>query len=104
MGPEWNDEDPHWRHGSTPKLTLAGRNDGVVDGRPVSLVAERQDLVLTVGRWRTLQTIRRSSRSLIEPLRAFLTRSDIRLFVRIGWLGRVEVHPNPPFLVRMLFA
>jgi len=102
MGSERDHEDPHRGRGSTPKLRLAGQIDGVVDGRPISLVTERQDLVLTVERWRTLLTIRRSSRSLIQPLRAFLTRSDIRLFVRIRWLGRVEVHPNPRFLVRIL--
>ena len=102
MGTERDDEDPHWGCGATPKLSLAGLIDAMVDGRPVSLVAERQDLVLIVERWRTLLTIRRSSHSLIEPLRAFLTRSDIRLLVRIRWLGRLEVHPNPSFLVRML--
>lgn len=102
MGSDWDHEDPHRGRGATPKLRLAGRIDGMVDGRPVSLIAARQDLVITVGRWRTLLTIRRTSRSLIEPLRAFLTRSDIRLFVRIRWLGRVEVNPNPSFLVRML--
>ena len=102
MGPERDDEDPHRGCGSTPKLRLAGQIDGVVDGRPISLIAERQDLVLTVGRWWTLLTIRRSSRSLIRPLRAFLTQSDIHLLVRIRWLGRVGVHPNPSFLVRML--
>jgi hypothetical protein len=74
----------------------------MVDGRLVRLIAERKDMVLTVERWRTLLTIRRSSRLLIQSLREFITRSDIRLFVRIGWLGRVEVHPNPSFLIRML--
>ena len=102
MGSDWDHEDPHRGRGATPKLRLAGRIDGMVDGRPVSLVAARQDLVLTVKRWRTLLTIRRTSPSLTEPLRAFLTRSNIRLFVRISWFGRVEVHPNPSFLVRML--
>ena len=57
MGSERDDEDPHRGRGSTPKLRLAGRIDGVVDGRPVSLIAERQNLVLTVERWRTLLTI-----------------------------------------------
>ena len=102
MGSDWDHEDPHRGRGATPKLRLAGRIDGVVDGRPMSLVAERQDLVLAVGRLRTLLTIERSWRSIFQPLRAFLTRYDIRLFVRIKWLGRVEVHPNPSFLVRML--
>jgi hypothetical protein len=50
MGSERDDEDPHRERGSTPKLRLAGRIDGVIDGRPVILVAERQDLVLIVER------------------------------------------------------
>lgn len=102
MGPERNDEDPHRGRGSTPRLSLAGQIDAVVDGRRVSLIAERQNLVLTVGDWRTVLTIRRSSRTLIQTLHKCVTRSDIRLFVRIRWLGKVEVHPNPRFLVRML--
>lgn len=102
MGSERNDEDSHWRRGSTPKLTLAGQIDAVVDGRPVSLTGERQDMVLSVGHWRTLVKIRRSSRPLIQTVREFVTRSDIRLFVRIKWLGRVQVHPNPSFWVRIL--
>lgn len=88
--------------GSTPKLRLAGRLDGAVDGRPVSLVAERQDLVLTFVHWRTLLTMRRGARSLSRPLRAVLSRSDIRWLVRIRWLGEVEVQPKPSVLIRML--
>lgn len=102
MGSERNDEDPNGGPGPTPKLRLAGQIDGLVDGRPVSLVAERQELVVTVARWRTLLTIRRSSRSLIRTVSEFVARTDLRLFVRIKWLGRVEVHPNPSLLVRML--
>ena len=102
MGSERDDEDPHRGRGSTPKLSLAGRIDGVVNGRPVNLVAERQDVVLTVRHWRTLLTIRRNLPALTPSLQAFLAGSDIRLFVRIRWLGRVEVHPQPCFLVRML--
>lgn len=102
MGSERNDEDPHGGRRPTPKLRLAGQIDGVVDGRPVLLVAEGQDLVLTVVRWRTLLTLRRSSRSLIRAVSEFLSRADLRLFVRIKWLGRMEVHPNPSLLVRML--
>ena len=102
MGSERHYEDSHRRRGSTPKLSLAGQIDGVVDGRPVTLLAERKDLILTAGRLRTLLMIERRWRSIIPTLRALLTRSDIRLFARIRWLGQVEVHPNPTFLVRML--
>ncbi len=103
MGPERDDEDPHRGRGSTPKMTLAGQIDCVVDGRPMNLVADRQNLVITVRHWRTLLTIRSCSRAIIHPLRSFLRQSNIRLLVRIRWLGRVEVYPNPPFLVGMLF-
>jgi len=102
MGPERDNEDSHRGRGATPKLILAGQINGVVDGRPVLLVAEGQDLVLTVVRWRTLLTLRRSSRSLIRAVSELLSRADLRLFVRIKWLGRMEVHPNPSLLLRML--
>ena len=102
MGFERDDEDPHRGTGATPKLTLAGRIDGTVDGWPVSLVAERRNLVLDVGRFRTLLTIRRGGRSTFSPIRSFLAWSDIRLLVRIGWLGSVEVLPNPSYLVRLM--
>jgi hypothetical protein len=81
---------------------LAGRIDGMVDGRPLNLIAERQNLVLTVESWRTLIAIGRSSKSLIQPLREFLNGTDIRLYVRLSWVGVLRVHPNPSFLVRML--
>ncbi len=102
MGPERDVENPHRRRGSTPKLSMAGQIVGVVDGRPMSLTADEQDLVLTVHHWRTLRTIRRCSRSLLQSLHTLGTRSDIRLFIRIRWLGRIEVHPKQPFWVRML--
>lgn len=81
---------------------LAGRIDGLVDGRPMNLVAEKQNLVLTIKSWRTLIAIGRSSSSLIQPLRQFLKETDMRLYVRISWIGVLQVHPNPSFLVRML--
>lgn len=102
MGLEWGCEGPHGRSGPTPKLTVAGRIDGEVDGRPVSLTAERQTLVFSANSVRTLLTLRRSWRSMVQPLRALLTRSDVRLLVRVGWLGGVEVLPNPSYLVRRL--
>ncbi len=81
---------------------LAGRIDGIVDGRPMNLVAEKRSLVLSVKSWRTLIAIGRSSNSLIQPLREFLNGTDIRLYVRLRWVGVLRVHPNPSFLVRML--
>lgn len=85
-------------------MSLAGRIDGEVGGRPMSLVAESQNLVVNLGSLRALWMIRRGSRAIIQPLRSFVARSDIRLFVGIKWWGRVEVYPNPSFLVRMLLS
>lgn len=102
MGFEWYHENPHRGIQSNPKLTLAGRIDGRVDGRPVSMVVEGQNLVLEVGYLRTLLTLRHSSRSILKLLRAFVARSDIRLLVRIKWLGSVEVLPDPALLIRLM--
>jgi len=102
MGLEWDCENPHGGIGPTPKLTMAGRIDGEVNGRPVSLTAEGQTVVFSAKSVRTLLTLRRSWRSMAHLLRALLTRSDVRLLVRIGWLGSVEVLPNPSCLVRRL--
>jgi len=102
MGLEWDCENPDGGIGPAPKLTMAGRIDGEVDGRPVSLIAERQTLVFSAKSVRTLLTLRRSWRSMVQPLRALLTRSDVRLLVRVGWLGSAEVLPNPSYLVSRL--
>ena len=102
MGIEWDHEGPYGRIRSCPKLTLAGRINGSIDGRPVTFVAERENLVFEVREWRTLLSARHGLRSIVKPLRAFFSRSDIRLLVRIRCLGSVEVLPNPAFLVRLI--
>ena len=102
MGPEWDHEDPHGAIESRPKLTLAGRLEGNVGGRPVSLIAENRDLILEVRNLQALLTLRRSWRFIVEPLLAFLNLSDIHLKVRIRWLGIVEVSPKPPLFVRLM--
>ena len=102
MGSERDVESSHGGGWSAPKLILAGRIDGAVNGRPVILIAEGQTLLITVESWRTLLTVRRSLRFLILALPANLTQSGIRLFAGSKWLGSVAVYPNPSFLVRML--
>lgn len=101
MGPEREDEDPHQGHGPGPKLSLAGRLDGTVDGRPVSLVAEGRELILAGGKVSTLLALRKSWQATAHPLRALLRPGGIRLLARAPWLGRVELFPNPNFLVRL---
>ena len=101
MGPDWDAENPHERSEQKPKLSWAGRLDGHVNGRPVSLVVENRDLILVADKIRTLFTLRRSWRATVRPLRVLLERADVRLLVRVGWLGRMEVFPNPSFLIRL---
>ncbi len=102
MGPERDAENPHQESGQRPKLTVAGRLDGHVDGRPVSLIAEDCDLTLDVGNIRNLLRLRRCWRAAVQPLRTFPLRADIRLLARLGWFGKVELFPSPNFLIRMV--
>jgi len=81
---------------------LAGRLDGFVDGRHFSFVTENRDIVLHAGRIRTLLTLRRGWKTTVQPLLAVLERAEIRLMLRIGWFGKVEVFPNPIYLIRLL--
>lgn len=80
---------------------MAGRLDGNVDGRPVSLVAEGRDLVVGAGSLATLLVLRESWRTTVHPLRALLQQGGIRLMAQVPWLGKVELFPNPNFLVRL---
>lgn len=103
MGTQWDYEDPHCGPGQTPKLTLVGRLEGSLDGRPVSLVGENRDLTLRADDFRTLLTLRRWGNSASRPLFAALARADLRIFVRFGRIGAVEVFPNPTPLVGLIF-
>lgn len=105
MGDERHREDPHPRPGHNPKLTLAGRLDGSVNGRPLCLVADGDGITIVPGGVGTLLTLfrmRRSFRSVAGPLWAVLARANVRLDVRVGWLGRVRVLPDPPLVFRLL--
>ena len=101
MGPERDDEDPHQGPGPRPKLSLAGRLDGNVDGRPMSLVAEGRDLVLGAGKLATLLALRKCWRFTVRPLQALRQHGGVRILAQVPWLGKVEVFPNPNFLVRL---
>ena len=102
MGLKRDNEDPDRAIESRPKLTLAGRLDGNVGGRPVSLIAENRDLILEVRNLRALLKLRRSWRFSVEHLLPILKFSDIRFKVRLSWLGSVEVSPRPQLIVRLM--
>ncbi len=81
---------------------LAGRIDVQVDGWPMSFVAEGKNLILNAGGFRQLLTLQRRWKGLFKPLRQCFTRADIHLLLQTHWLGRIELLPNPPYVVRML--
>ena len=100
MGAEWDSHNSYDRSATKPKVRLAGRFHGNVDGRPISLVAEDRDLIVEVGSLRTLFRIRRIWPVIFKSLQRFLRQYDIRLAVRLSWFGRIEVFPAPAFLMR----
>lgn len=107
MGAERHRQDPHPRSGHSPKLTVAGRLDGFVNGRPMSIVAEDHQVTIVPGEFGALlelYKIRRSWRSVVGPLRIFFHKANIRLFVRVGWFGRVQFFPDSGLLSRWLLS
>ena len=49
----------------------------------------------------SLLKLRRSWKNMAYPFFSILELEDIRLFVRVRWLGKVEVFPRPMYLVRL---
>ena len=101
MGAEWDRDDSNVGSGAKPKVILAGRLDGSVDGRPMSVVAADREIIVDVGSLRTLFLISRIWPVIFKPLQSFLRQYDIRLAVRLNWFGRIEVFPVQSFLMRL---
>ncbi len=83
-------------------MSLAGRLDGYLDGRPLCLVAENCEITLIARRLRTLLVLRRNWRAFGQLLGNFLQSAGIRIVVRMKWFGKVEVFPRPNYLTRLL--
>ena len=100
MGAARDDQDPHERHGYVPKLILAGRLSGTLDGRPVVIDADDSGITLSVTKFWTAWNLRGSVQSLLPALRV-LNRCGVP--VRFGMAGfSLEVLPRPSVLVRMV--
>jgi len=72
-----------------------------MNGRPLSLVADGRDLTLVAGVG-TLVVLRRWWRPVVGPLRPVLAAAGLRLVARVGWLGPVQLLPNPSLLCRLI--
>ena len=82
---------------------MVGRLDGFLDGRPLSLVAEDGIVTLDSDSLSNLLALRRNWQTIVKPVLAILEREDIRLLVRVSWLGKMEVFPKPKYLIRLFF-
>lgn len=80
---------------------MDGRIAAVVNGVPLSLVAEQDRLLLRITHWSSLVLLRRIPPSVISPLKRFLAKHGLSLTVEVSWLGRFEIFPAPSYLIRM---
>ena len=81
---------------------MVGRLHGDINGRPVSLVAEKRELVLAADKLIALLTLRRTWKASV-PLWSVFERVGIRVLVQSRWLGITEVWPKPSYLIRLMF-
>ena len=102
MDPERDGEDQHPQCGAKPKVVLAGRIEGTVNGQPANIVAENNEVTLTLTHLRTFLALRGVWTGIASQLTRVAGGLGIRLTVRIGWLGKLELLPKPGFLVRFL--
>jgi hypothetical protein len=83
---------------------MVGRLDGFLDGRPLSLVAADGAVTLNSDNLTSLVKLRRIWRTMAQPLLTIVEREDMRLLVRVRWLGNLEVFPRPKYLVRLFLS
>ena len=102
MDPLRHNEDSHRRHGFGPKLTVTGRLEGTVFGRPVELEASGRDLVLQIANLRSAWRLRRNATCGMLPLLRLLHEYGVAVRVCVGSRLTVEVLPRPSFGLRLL--
>ena len=102
MGSARNVEDSHAGHRHVPKLILAGRLTGTVDGRPVVISADDAGVTIDLANLRSAWTLRNYG-SVGLPFLQLLKASHIPLTLRLAGSVSVPVLPKAGWLVR-LFA
>ncbi len=102
MGSARDDKDSHAGHRYVPKLILAGRLAGTLDGRPVVISADDAGVTLDLSNLRSVWTLRYYG-SVVLPLLQLLKASQIPLTIRVAGAVSVPLLPKAGLLVR-LFA
>lgn len=101
MGSARNHENSNEGHGCVPKLTLAGRLTGSLDGRPVVIDADDSGLLVTIPAFQTAWTARRMLGSLM-PLLQTLKLSRVPLRLRVAGIISVELLPYTSVVAKLL--
>lgn len=98
MGPARDHENPHAGHGYVPKLIVAGRLAGTIDGRPVVISADEAGVFLDVSTLYSGWQLRKYSSSIL-PVLGWMNALHIPLTVRVAGVA-IPVLPKPGLLVR----
>ena len=101
MGAARNDENPDKRHGYGPKLILAGRLTGTLDGRPVVIEADESGLLVSMSSLKTVWAARRTVSSLL-PLMQTLKHLKIPLSLRIAGIFSVVLLPTTSAVAKLI--
>ena len=99
MGSARDHEDPHAGHGYVPKLILAGRLAGTLDGRPVVISADETGLLLDISTLYSAWQLRKFSVAVL-PVLEWLNALHIPLTVRVAGTVSVPLLPKSGLLVR----
>jgi len=100
VGAARDHENPDERHGYVPKLILAGRLTGTLDGRPVVIEAGESGLLVSMSSVRSAWGARRTVEPLFPVLRT-LKRLHVPLRLRIAGIVSVELLPNTSRLAKL---
>ncbi len=99
MDSQRHDEDPHPR-GRLPKLIVAGRLIGTLNGLPVSINASERGILITLGRLGSLLPLARSAGQMRSTIQ-LLAAAEVSLAVQLGGVS-LSVLPRPHWLIRFL--
>jgi len=83
-------------------VTLAGRVEAVVDGRPILIDASGDVVTLEPAGWRQAWSLRRDWPRVRGLLSRVGERLPVRVVSRLPMLGEVALYPSPAWWARLL--
>jgi hypothetical protein len=100
VGAARDHENPHEGHGYVPKLILAGRLTGTLDGRPVVIEAGESGLLVSISALQTAWAARQTLEPVLPALQ-MLKQFNVPLRLQIAGIVSVELLPNPSTLAKL---